>query len=47
VDAKLAHVGPLMHKFAKRSGFKIFRNESLGNFGPFRYGTKVLAKLAE
>jgi hypothetical protein len=27
VDAKLADVGPLTRKFAKRSGFEIFHNE--------------------
>jgi hypothetical protein len=92
VDAKLANVGPLTHKFAKRSGFEIFRNEYtrsplldpklmfwviwdrfvtvrklrlnfsqqmhpihsirpkthvLGCFGPFRYCTKMAAKLAD
>jgi hypothetical protein len=58
VDAKLDHVGPLTHKFAKQSGFEIFHTEGtqstqldpkshvLGHFGPFCYCTKVVAKLA-
>jgi hypothetical protein len=29
VDAKLAEEVPLMHKFAKQSCFKIFRNECI------------------
>jgi hypothetical protein len=59
VYAKLAELGPVTHKFAKQSRVRIFRNERtrstpldpksqvLGCFGPFRYCTKVDAKLAE
>jgi hypothetical protein len=56
---KLAELAPLTLKFVKRSWGWIFRNERtwstqldpktqvLGHFGPFRYCTKVDAKLAE
>jgi hypothetical protein len=59
VDAKLAELVPLSHKFAKQSCVRIFRNERTrstpfdpklmfyGRFGPFHYCTKVAAKLAE
>jgi hypothetical protein len=59
VDAKLAELVPLSHKFAKQSRVGIFRNERTrstplypklmfwGRFGPFRYCMKVDAKLAE
>jgi hypothetical protein len=58
-DAKLAELVPLSHKIAKQSRIGIFRNELhpihsiglkshvLGPFRPFRYSTKVNAKLAE
>jgi hypothetical protein len=46
LDAKLAELAPITHKFAKRScvGHKTY---VLARFGPFRYCTKVDAKLAE
>jgi hypothetical protein len=59
VVAKLADQVPLTTKFAKRNCFKIFSQRThpilsigpkthvLGHFKPFRYCTKVLAKLAE
>jgi hypothetical protein len=59
VDAKLAKPVPLTYKIAKQSRVGIFRNERtrstpftpkthvLGRFGPFRYCTKVVAKLDE
>jgi hypothetical protein len=59
VDTKLAELVPLSHKFGKQSCVRIFRNECTqstpldpklmfwGRFGPFRYRTKVDAKLAE
>jgi hypothetical protein len=59
VDAKLAELAPLTHKFAKRSCVKHFSQQAhpihsigpktyvLGRFGPFRYCMKVEAKLAE
>jgi hypothetical protein len=59
VDANLAELVPLSHKFAKQCREGIFRNERtrstpfdpklifLGRFGPFRYCTKVDAKLPE
>jgi hypothetical protein len=59
VDAKLAELAPLTHKFAKESHVRIFRNERTrstpwdrklmfwGRFGPFCYYTKVDAKLAK
>jgi hypothetical protein len=59
VDAKLAELVPLTHKFVKEGHVKIFRDERtrstplesklmfLGCFGPFRYCTKVDAKLVE
>jgi hypothetical protein len=58
-DTKLAELVPLSHKIVKQSRIGIFRNELhpihsiglkshvLGPFGPFRYYTKVNAKLAE
>jgi hypothetical protein len=58
VDAKLAELVPLSHKFAKQSRVGNFATNApdplnwtqthvLGHFGPFRYCTKVDAKLAE
>jgi hypothetical protein len=59
LDAKLAELAPLMHKFAKRSCVGSFHNERIrstpldfkthvfARFRPFRYYTKVDAKLAE
>jgi hypothetical protein len=59
VVAKLADQVPLTPKFAKRNCFPIFSQRThlivsigpkthvLGRFGPFRYCTKVSAKLAE
>jgi hypothetical protein len=59
VDAKLAELVPLTPKCAKRRYVGKFRNECtrstpldpklnvVGRFGPFRYCTKVGAKLAE
>jgi hypothetical protein len=59
VDAKLAELVPLTDKFGKQTLVLIFRIERtqstpldkkthvLGHFGPFRYCTKVDAKLAE
>jgi hypothetical protein len=59
VNAKLAKLVPLSHKFAKQSRVGIFRSKRTlstpldqklmfwGRFGPFRYCTKVDAKLAE
>jgi hypothetical protein len=59
VDAKLAELVPLTHKFAKEGLVRFFRNERtrstpldakthvLVRFGPFRYRTKVAAELAE
>jgi hypothetical protein len=57
VDAKLAELVPLSHKFAKESRVGIFwqrthpihsiepKTHVLKRFGPFRYGMKVDAKL--
>jgi hypothetical protein len=59
VDGKLAELVPLSRKFAKHSRIGIFCNKRTrstpfdpklmfyGRFGPFRYCTKVAAKLAE
>jgi hypothetical protein len=59
VDAKLAEMVPLTHKFAKQSHVGIFSQRThpihfilpkthiLGRFGQFRYCTKVDATLAE
>jgi hypothetical protein len=59
VDAKLAELVPLSHKFAKRKSRRNFSKRTrpihsigpkthvLGRFGPFRYSTKVNAKLGE
>jgi hypothetical protein len=59
VDAKLAEQVPLTHKLAKNTRVRIFHNERTrstpldkklmfwGHFKPFRYCTKVDAKLAE
>jgi hypothetical protein len=59
VDVKVAEPVPLTHKFAKQSRVGIFaqgthpihsvgpKTHVLGRFGPFRYCTKVDAKLAE
>jgi hypothetical protein len=52
VDAKLAELVPLTHKFAKQSRVRIFCNERtrstpLERSEPFRYCTNVDAKLAE
>jgi hypothetical protein len=59
VDAKLAELVPLTHKFAKQSRAGILRIERtqstpldpktyvLGRFRPFRYCMKIDAKLAE
>jgi hypothetical protein len=58
-DEKLAELAPLMHKFAKRSCVRHFSQRAhpihsigpkthvLGRVGPFRYCTKLDAKLAE
>jgi hypothetical protein len=59
VDAKMAELVPLSHKFAKQSRVGIFsqrthpihsigpKTDVLGRFGPFRCCTKADAKLAE
>jgi hypothetical protein len=59
VDAKLAELVPLSHKFAKQSRVGIFLQQThpihsigpkthvLARFGPFRDCTKLDAKLAE
>jgi hypothetical protein len=58
VDAKLAELAPLTPKFGKQTVVLIFRKNApdrvhwtqthvLVPFGPFRYSTKVDAKLAE
>jgi hypothetical protein len=57
LDAKLAELVPLLHKFAKQTHVKIFRNECTRStpldptlmfwerLGPFRYCTKLDNKL--
>jgi hypothetical protein len=54
VDAKLAELVPLSHKFTKQTSrtnapdpLDWTQTHVLGHFGPFRYCTKVDAKLAE
>jgi hypothetical protein len=59
LDAKLAKLVPLTHKFTKQSHIQIFlqrthqtlsirpKTHVVGCFRPFRYCTKVDAKLAE
>jgi hypothetical protein len=59
VDAKLAEQVPLSHNFAKKKSRQNFSQRThpihsigpkthvLGRFGPFRYSTKVDAKLGE
>jgi hypothetical protein len=59
VDAELAELAPLAHKFAKQSCVGIFLQQThliqsirpkthvSGHFGPFHYCTKVVEKLVE